>query len=142
MTLGEGEEKVLEVAAGPLVPSEPQAVANRPAGATQRMAGLVTGGVGVGAVVLGTAFGLVSKSTYDGAVAACQGVTRPCQGAGAHDGQVAHDQAAISTVGFIAAAALLGGGAALYFTAPKGRTAELAPAVGTNEAGLVLRGVW
>jgi hypothetical protein len=52
------------------------------------------------------------------------------------------NQAAASTVGFIAGAALLGGGAYLYFMAPKAGNLTAGPTVGAGSAGLSLRGIW
>jgi hypothetical protein len=149
VTLGEGEQKTLEIALGPMVSSGPhqaspgqQDRAPVATGATQRILGLVTGGVGVGAVAVGAVFGFVAKGTYDDAMAACNGTPRPCQGSGVTEGQTAHDQARLATGAFVVGTVLLAGGAVLYLTAPKPKATALAPAVGTREAGVVLRGTW
>jgi hypothetical protein len=111
-------------------------------GATQRVAGLVVGGVGVAGIVLGGVFGIVSKSTYDSALNHdCQGVPNECSPTGYDQGKSAHSQAAVSTVAFIAGGVLLGGGALLYFTAPKAGV-TVSPSVGLASAGLDLRGSW
>jgi hypothetical protein len=113
-------------------------------GRTQRIAGLALGGAGVVGLVVGSIFGLVSKSTYDGAVKHCgNGSNGPnvCDPTGYNDGQTAHSQATVSTVAFIVGPALLAGGAYLYFTAPKAEVA-VAPTVGSGGATLSLRGRW
>jgi hypothetical protein len=108
----------------------------------RRMMGLALGGAGAAGIVLGAIFGLVAKSTYDHAWTECQSDARNCTPQGVHDGQTAHDQATVSTVAFVAGALLLGGGAALYLTAPKGPQVAVAPSVSVNEAGLRIRAVW
>jgi len=112
-------------------------------GGTQRLIGLVLGGTGVAGLVVGGIFGLVSKSTYDYAFRTeCHGTTNGCSTKGEEDGQTAHTQAVVSTVGFIAGGVLLAGGAVLYFTAPSGDSVAVAPAIGSDGAGLALRGRW
>ena len=107
------------------------------------MIGLVVGGAGVAGLVIGGVFGLVSKSTYNNAFTnECGGNPNTCSTQGAQDGSTAHSQATISTVGFIAGAALLAGGAVLYFTAPKGTSIGVAPTVGTAGGGLNVVGAW
>ena len=111
------------------------------AGGTQRTIGLVVGGAGVVGIGIGIAFGFVSKSTYDRALASeCGNNPSTCSLQGQQDGATAHTQATVSTVSFIAGGALLAAGAVLFFTAPKGMT--VTPTVGREGAGLSLRGVW
>src|SRR5262249_17970643 len=88
---------------------------------TERAFGLSLGAAGIAGVVVGAVFGIVAKSTYDNAVQSeCGGDPTRCTTQGAQDGHAAHSQATVSTVAFIGGAALLAGGAALYFTAPSG----------------------
>jgi hypothetical protein len=123
-------------------PPAPAAAIEPPAGGGQRLAGLVVGGAGVAGLVVGGVLGLVAKSTYDHALKdECSGSAGTCTPAGAQDGKTASSQAFVSTVGFIAGAALSAGGAILFFTAPKGGVA-VGPALGSREAGMVVRGVW
>lgn len=125
----------LAVIAAPSTTGEP--------GTAQRTIGLVVGGAGVVGLVVGGVFGLVSKSTYDNAFTnECKGTRNGCTSQGAQDGQTAHDQAMLSTIGFVAGGLLLAGGAVLYFTAPKGDAVGIAPAVGSNAAGLTVSGPW
>ncbi len=109
-------------------------------GSTQRMVGLALGGAGIIGVLVGSVFSLVSKSTYDHALSSeCGNNASACSTQGAQDGQTAHGQATVSTIGFVAGLALLGGGATLYFTAPHGLS--VGPTVGSR-AGLQVRGAW
>lgn len=86
----------------------------------QRMVGWVLGGVGLVGLGVGSAFGLISKSTYDRAIQTCQGGNpKDCTGPGAQDGATAHSQATISTVAFVAGGVALAAGFVVYLTAPK-----------------------
>lgn len=112
-------------------------------GGTQRTMGLVIGGAGVVGLVIGSVFGLISKSTYDHAFhSECGSNPSACSPQGAQDGQTAHGQATVSTVGFVAGGVLLAAGAIVYLTAPKVGTIGVAPAVGSNAAGLMVGGPW
>lgn len=141
--------------AGPPGPPGPEPAApGRPAettstsrtGSSQRMIGLVLGGAGAVGLVVGGVFGILTKTTYDHALGSECGLAagyadaKTCTAAGAQDVQSSHDLATVSTVGFVAGAALLGGGAYLFFTAPKASAVSLAPAVGARSAGLSVRG--
>jgi hypothetical protein len=111
-------------------------------GKSQRVAGVVVGGVGVAGIALGSVFGIVAKSTYNGAVATCRnGVLTDCTQPGVDQNKSAHDQATISTVAFIAGGALLGAGVLVFFTAPKAAV-TVSPSVGLGTAGLDVRGAW
>jgi hypothetical protein len=134
----------------------PSAMAHTPdgnatsGGSTQRTVGLVLGGAGVVGVLVGSVFGLMSKSTHDDALTHCLG-TR-CTQTGIDLGDKATTQAAISTVSFVAGGVLLAGGAVLYFTAteePKRvsarvRPQRLEPRVSATRTGasLELGGAW
>jgi hypothetical protein len=151
----EGEAQTLELTVGAVLPElateelSSRRVLGEPreqtagSGGSQRTMGLVVGGAGVVGVALGGIFGLVAKSTYDGALSNdCKGAPSACSAAGVSAGQSAHDQATVSTVAFIAGGALLAGGGLLYFTAPKAGSVRVAPTVGSKGAGLSLLGVW
>jgi hypothetical protein len=143
-----GTETSTSAVSTPTEGSQPGTPAPIPAGSTnvggtQRLIGLVVGGTGVAGLVVGSIFGLVSKSTYDHAFGTeCRSPPTGCSTQGAADGQTAHTQAMVSTVGFIAGGVLLAGGAVLYFTAPSGDSVAVAPAIGSDGAGLALRGLW
>jgi hypothetical protein len=128
---------VPEAAPPPGVESEPPAKD----GKSQRIAGVVVGGVGVAGVVVGSIFGIVSKSTYNHALTECPKAPGDCLQSGVDDGKSAHTQATVSTVAFIAGGVLIGGGALLYFTAPKAGV-TVSPTVGLRSAGLGVNGSW
>ena len=125
----------------PASPASPASPGSPSGGSSQRTIGLVVGGAGVVGVVVGTIFGLVSKSTYDQVPQSCRDASGPCSSHDAQHGEDAHSQATISTVGFVAGGALLAGGAVLYLMAPTGAV-TVATRVGRDEAGLTLRGAW
>ncbi len=112
------------------------------AGRDQRTWGLVLGSAGVAGLLVGSVFGLVAKGTYDGVGQACQAGSGTCSNQDASDSQTAHSQATIRTVGFVAGAALLAGGAVIYLTAPKGGGVAVSPALGANGAGVQLEATW
>jgi hypothetical protein len=99
-------------------------------------------------VVVGSIFGLLTKTSYDHAInSECgpnAGFPNPsaCTPAGVNDVHSAHDDGTIATVGFVAGLALLGGGAYLYFSAPKARAVGVSPVVGPGVAGLSVRAGW
>jgi hypothetical protein len=108
----------------------------------RRTMGLVLGGAGALGLVVGTIMGIVAKSTYDRALKECFGNPQTCSPEGVHDGQTAHDQAGVSTASFVIGVLLLGGGAALYLTAPKTPGVALGAGVGSDGAGLRVKAVW
>jgi hypothetical protein len=112
-------------------------------GSVQRTVGLAAGGIGVVGLIVGSVFGLVAKSTYDGALAGCpNGPPSPCSPQAVAESGTAHDQATVSTVGFVAGGLLLAGGAALYLTAPREHDVSVGPTVVGSGAGLGVRGTW
>lgn len=117
-------------------------------GSVERVAGIALGGAGVVGLVVGSVLGVVSKSTYDHALSSECGTAvgfadpKTCTQAGYNDVQSAHGQATAATVGFVAGAALFGGGAYLYFAAPKGDDVTVGPTVGAGSVGLTVRGKW
>ena len=96
---------------------------------TQKLLGLVAGGVGVAGLALGTVFGVMTLSEASQQQTDCASATN-CM----HYPQAASDHSTgatdrtISTVGFIAGGLLLAGGAVLFFTA--GHPSERAAATG------------
>jgi hypothetical protein len=121
----------------PPPPLAPARDASNPGG-TQRTLGLVLGGAGVGSLVLGSVFALVARATYDGA----KGCPNACTASGYQQGQSAYTEAGVATAGFVAGAALLLGGATLYWVAPRGQSVSLSPAMGSGSAGLGVRWRW
>jgi hypothetical protein len=121
-------------------PEAPPAAAG---GSGQRIAGLVLAGAGAAGVIVGSVFGVLTKTTYDHALSAeCNGNPNACSASGISDGSTAHMQAVVSTVGFVAGAALLAGGAYLYFTAPRDRGLAVGASMAPAGAGLEARYEW
>jgi hypothetical protein len=130
----------------PTAPETPTVPLREPAPAASgwsgwKTAGLVTGIVGLGGLGAGAAFGLealATKSDHCGANGLCSG------GAAS----TAYSQGTVSTVGFVAGAALLAGGVAMFVLAPKPideharASVALAPVLGPSSAGLRIGGVW
>jgi hypothetical protein len=116
-------------------------------GSTQRTIGLVVGGVGIVALGVGSAFGVVAMNKENDATHSSHcpdGVH--CDGYGLQLGQDAHTDATASTVLFVVGGAAVAGGLVLYFTAPKGDIGV--PAVGLRAsptrggAAFGLEGSW
>jgi hypothetical protein len=104
-----------------------------------RTLGMVTGGVGVVGLGLGAAFGLVASGKKNDANCASSGL---CPNQNAVDTQNdARSAGNLSTAFFIAGGVLAAAGVTAFVLAPH-RSVQAAPSVGTNEAGVVVRGVW
>jgi hypothetical protein len=127
------------VTSGP--PDRPESVPS-----TQRWLGIgtmATGAVGIG---VGAIFGIIALSklgqSNDGPCA----VDDRCNGAGLDLRRQSGQAATASTIGFVAGAAVLGGGVAIYLTAPRAEhephegAMALTPAVVPGGAGLALAG--
>ena len=120
------------------VEREPQQAS--PALSTQRILALVSGGVGVAGLAVGTGFGLDSKAKRDDAGAYCDGSSCREQ-AGVDLKRDAIAAGNVSTVAFALGAAGLVGGAVLWFSAPQpsnGTTLQ----VGVDTRGIAVRGTW
>ena len=125
-------------AAPPSAPPEP--ASDRSSGlGTQRAVALVAGGVGVAGVIVGTLFGLQSKSKHDKANDVCSGDV--CQTSdGIADSNDSVKKGNVSTVAFIVGAAGLAGGAVLWFTAKPSESSGAQ--VGLSLGGVQVRGSW
>lgn len=88
------------------------------AGKTQRIVGLVAGGVGIVGLGVGGLFGVLASSSWKTAQRECPGHTG-CSTLAMNDRSQAVTAATIATAGFIAGGVLLAGGLVLYFTAPR-----------------------
>jgi hypothetical protein len=115
---------------------------------TQKVLGLVAGGVGVAAVAVGGVFGAMSYSEKSQQQSAC-GSSASCTPGGHADALNHHStgltDATISTVGFVAGGVLLAGGALLFFTAHPAQPARtgslrVVPSAGPRGAGVWLEG--
>jgi tetratricopeptide (TPR) repeat protein len=138
----------------PVVPSRkdtfvaaPVAPAGPPPGRNQRLAGIAVGGAGILAIGVSSYMTLSARGDYNDALDAhCGGMTNNCDMTGLEITRDARSTANKATIVFFAGVALVGGGAALYFLAPKGpeRSAERAvyvtPAVNPDGVGIVVGG--
>jgi hypothetical protein len=135
-------------AAGPSQGSSPTSESS-PHGAmgTRKVLGLTAAGVGVAGVVVGSVFGLMTRSEISQQKADCESPTKcsnPPGAASAHS--TGSTDGAISTVAFIAGGALLAAGAILFFTGghapdPTATTGlVVTPSVGPGGGGLTLKG--
>jgi hypothetical protein len=91
----------------------------------QRTIALVVGGVGVVGLGVGSAFGLMAKSTYDKSGPHCS--LDHCDATGHDFRQSAFTKADVSNVAFGVGAAALVGGVVLFLTAPKQPATESRP---------------
>ena len=111
--------------------------------AWKRKLALGLGGAGVASFAVGAIWALRSKVTYDHAlVTECDGDPGRCSPQGIADGQTAHQQARVATIGFLAAGVLISAGAAIYFTTPRQTQVAVAPSVADRSAGFALAGKW
>jgi len=140
ITLAEGETKTLELTPGAAALAGDEKSAG--SWGAQKTWGIVLGTAGLAGLVAGGIFGVTSKLTYDSAESHCAHVPTGCSSAGTSGSQSAYTQAAVSDIGFVAGAALVVAGGALYFTAPKEGRATVTPAVGAHEAGLRVAGTF
>ena len=143
--------------AAPLAPSPDGALSSTPppggeapAGGlgTQRILGLVAGGVGVAGIAVGSVFGVMTLSEGSQQQTACASSTNcphPTQAASDHS--TGETDRTLSTVGFIAGGVLLAGGAVLFFTArhPESTAAArlvFVPSVGPGGGALLVKGMF
>jgi hypothetical protein len=111
---------------------------------TQQILAIGAGGVGLVGVVLGSVFGLSSKSKHDSAAPDCQG--NECTADGVQLRKDAISAGNLSTAFFVIGAVGLAGGAALWLTAPtsgdSSTAVRLSPAVGPHLAGASFGGAF
>jgi hypothetical protein len=106
------------------------------AGQTQRISGLVVGGLGIAGIVLGSVSGLEANAKYHDALSACGGSTACSPGS---DGPALRSSAGtwatVSTAAFIGGGVALAGGAILWLTAPSGHSGTTTMGLGPAERG-------
>ncbi len=107
--------------------------------------GLIVGGVGIVGLGVGTAFGVIALSknsaANSGHCGGSLGGANQCDATGVSDRSDAVSAGNVSTIGFVAGGLLLAGGATMWLLAPSS-SVQVAPAVGTNGGGFLVRGVF
>jgi hypothetical protein len=134
ISIQEGERRTIVLTLGPPIATSTggapaRSTSTEVPGRTQRVWGVITGGVGAVGMVVGGVLGLAAKSTYDDALLSCQGGLSACSVEGVEGVERAHAQALASTLAFVLGGALVVGGVVLYLTAP---TSSGAPAAGLS----------
>ncbi len=124
----------------PAPPSAPESHDSN-AGASQRTAGLIVGGVGVVGLAVGTAFVLSAKSKYDTSLNDCvQGTPNVCNAAGVSERNSARTAGDIASVAFGVGIAAVASGVVLWFTAPSGHSDQARVGLVPAPGGVLLRG--
>lgn len=130
----------------PPPPPPPHVVDETPdPGRGYRIGAYALGGAGLAAIGVSTYLTISAKSKYnDGLKDHCGGMTNGCDDIGLKATHDARSQANTATIVFIAGAAAIGGGVALYLLAPKAEKPEQAmyivPSVAPDAAGVVFGG--
>jgi hypothetical protein len=116
-------------------------------GRTRRILGIVSGATGIVGLGVATYLTLDARSSYNDALDThCMGMTNLCNDEGVKITSDARSQANIATIVTVVSLAAIGGGIALYLTAPKGepkeanRTVYVTPVVGDGVGGIVVGG--
>jgi hypothetical protein len=111
-------------------------------GSSQRIFGLTLGGAGIAALVTGIGFGFAARASYNSAFddGLCHKDSYQCSAIGQDRIDTAHTRALVANVTGGVGLALIAGGAALYFTAPKQTQVHVAPTVGG--AAVMIGGAW
>jgi hypothetical protein len=112
-------------APGPSSDSEaPHDGSHEGTGNTQRAIGLVTGGLGIAGLAVGSVFGVLASSAWKTAKNECPSYAS-CSSQAISDRSSSVTDATVSTVGFIAGGVLAATGVVLYVTAPKSGSARV-----------------
>ena len=111
----------------------------RHGGRVQRVLAIVSGGIGVAGIGVGTYFGLTSISKHNLVSGEC-GPTACATYQGVTDSKDARTTGNVSTAAFIVGAAGVAGGLVLWFTAPTSETSNMA--LGFGPATIQMRGTW
>ncbi len=139
----------------PVVPSRKDTIVVKPVeapppnlGRNQRLAGIALGGAGVIAIGVASYMTLSARGDYKDALSThCGGMTNSCDQTGLEITHDARSTANKATIVFFAGVAMVGGGAALYFLAPKAPSSStehaaryITPSITANGVGLVFGG--
>lgn len=135
---GEGNVTNVEVPRLKRSPLPGQPAEHENTGKAQRTIGLVAMGVGVVGIGVGTYFGITTMNRWSDSKANCnEGV---CNADGVSFASDARSAGNLSTAFFLIGGAVGIGGAALYFTAPRGKTVSVVPHVSRETAGVSVGG--
>jgi hypothetical protein len=151
ITINEAETQEVQVPALELAPRAKPAAGiatttiireERDPGHDRRLFGLTLGGAGIAALATGIGFGFAARSSWHSAFDSgeCHHDTNLCSRAGQDLVDSAHTRATVANVVGGLGLALIGGGAALYFTAPHRREVGVAPTAGG--AAVTIGGAW
>jgi hypothetical protein len=113
--------------------SPPAAPAPHPGLRSQQIAGFAVAGVGLAGLVVGSTLGLSAIARNNSAASHCRGDLCDQQGVALRSDALRAGTA--STVAFIAAGAVLAGGATIYFTTPNQGRASASATVGLTPSG-------
>jgi hypothetical protein len=112
---------------------------------TRRMLAIGAGAVGVVSLGMTLGFGIAAKSARDTSRENC--TNNVCNELGFQQGKAAQTRATVADVFGVLSVVAIGGGAVLWFTAPKRDEGEheraaprVTPVIGTSQVGLVLEG--
>jgi hypothetical protein len=141
-------EKIVIGAPPPAPPPPPPPPPPAEGLGTQRILGIVGGGVGVAGIAVGSVFGLLTASAISKQKSDCASSTNCANAAqAASDHSTWTTDGTISTIAFIAGGALLAGGAIVFFTAGHAGTEQpaatglmLVPSAGPGGGGMLLKG--
>lgn len=144
---GKTEEIVVPFAPAKPKPTPVKSGDQRPKPSSKRTYGVILMGVGGAFVVGGTVLGVIARGRYDDAKDICGGDIDQCDPLRVEDAQTKVDSArsagTLATASFIAGGLSLAAGVYLFVTAPKRRSdVAIAPAVGTDSAGVIVRGAF
>jgi len=127
---------VVAEAAPTVPPAAVEPAPTRPRGSAQRLGAVVVGGTGIAGLIVGGIFGGLTIGAWNDVNNLCHSHTK-CSTPALNDEQNAVTYGAVSTTMFIVGGVLAAGGAALYFTAPKGNVTSVALAFGPGSGGVV-----
>jgi hypothetical protein len=145
VVLDAGGQRELSVQAlAPLPREQPRARSAEPDSGlgVQRIVALTAGALGLAALGVGTAFGILSLQRHNDAADVCP-EPNPCADQDAADSWTeATTFGNVSTVAFVAGGVLSAGAIVLWFTAPSSSPSVSAGVIGSRAPALSLRGRW
>ena len=125
----------------------PEKPVEKPKSSSKRTYGVVLMGVGGAFVVGGTVLGVIARGRFDDAKDICGGDIDRCDPLRVEDAQSKVDSArsagTLATASFIVGGVSIAAGVYLFLTAPKHESdVAIAPAIGNDSAGVLVRGAF